>query len=634
MGRFLTESGSALSVRRCCNWTQNLGPDVEVVVHFPILLNVLGHVTGMTAFIAFLFLLFRGARGAIRAPAAAAGLAVCWNLGSLIVLLADPGSRVQEVVAALSFAVLSLLPCTLLHLALRGEHRWLSWAGYAVGCGAALVHVSNAFGFGRATQETGIASINYGFSALAVVAAVLLARGGSGHRVAGMRTLAAMALFLLAASFVHFGRVHAPGAWLHELVFHHAGIPLALFVLLLDYRFLLLDVFVRLAGAGLLAAAFAGALLWLMDALGLLQSVEATAIGLAAFLVAASLVILAYPPVLARLGLWVQNALFRRQDVRNAARDIRALSSTGERAFLERASELIAGFVSAKRWTLLETGLAQDIARVEIAPAPYFEALAESGRRWAEAAVPLRDRTGASRVLLLGARQGGRRFLSGDVTDLEQLAGEVASRIERMRRQEQENLLRDAEMATLRAQINPHFLFNALNALNGIIPQAATDARRTLLNLADIFRYSLDSKRQFVSLEEEMRIVEAYLQIERLRLGDRLTTRIELDDRVRRRKVPALSIQPLVENAVKHGVSSRPQGGEVRVLARQEHGALHIEVSDDGEGFDPHLQSSTGHGLRSVERRLHLCYGEAVEFRVDADGAGSTVGFRVPLQVL
>ena len=607
---------------------------MEVVVHFPIVLNVLGHVAGMTAFSAFLFLLFRGARAAVRAPAAAAGLAVCWNLGSLIVLLAEPGSRLQEIVAALSFAVLSLLPCTLLHLALRGEHRRLSWAGYVVGCGASLVHASNAFGIGFAPQEAGIALINYGFSALAVIAAVLLARGDSGHRLASMRTLAAMALFLLAASFVHFGRVHASEAWLHELAFHHAGIPLALFVLLLDYRFLLLDVFVRLAGAGLLAAAFAAALLWLMNALGLLHSVGATALGLAAFLMVASLVILAYPPVLAWLGLWVQNALFRRKNVRIAAQGIRTLSAAGERSLLERASESVADFVSAKRWTLLETGSARDITRVEIAPAPCFETLAESGRRWGEAAVPLRDGTGASRVLLLGARQGGRRYLSGDVADLEQLAAEVAIRIEGIRREEQENLLRDAEMATLRAQINPHFLFNALNALNGIIPQAANDARRTLLNLADIFRYSLDARRQFVSLEEEMRIVEAYLQIERLRLGDRLTTRIELEDRVRHRKVPALSIQPLVENAVKHGVSNRPQGGEVRVLARQAHGALHIEVSDDGEGFDPHLQSSPGHGLQSVERRLHLCYGEVVEFQVDADRTGSRVGFRVPLQVL
>ena len=607
---------------------------MEVDVHFPILLNVFGHVAGMTAFSAFLFLLFRGSRSAVRAPAAAAGLAVCWNLGSLIVLLADRGSQLQVVVAALSFAVLSLLPCALLHIALGGEYRWLSWTGYAVGSGASLIHVSNALGIGFATPGAGIALINFGFSVLAVIAAVLMVRRDPGHRLASMRTLAAMALFLLAASFVHFGRAHTPGAWLHELVVHHAGIPLSLFVLLLDYRFLLLDVFVRLAGAGLLATAFAAALLWLMNVLGLLQSAGGTALGLAAFLVIASVVILAYPPVLTWLGIRVQNALFRRKDVRIAARQIRKLGVAGQRGFSNRAAELIAEFVSAQRWNLLDAGWGEKIARVEIFPSPCFDNLDKAGFGWAEAAVPVPDASGASRVLLLGARQGAQRFLSGDVADLERLSAEAGIRIEAMRREEQENLLRDAEMAALRAQINPHFLFNALNALNGIIPKAAIDARRTLLNLADIFRYSLDAKQQFVSLEEEMRIVEAYLQIERLRLGDRLTTRIELDDRMRLKKVPALSIQPLVENAVKHGVSSRAQGGEVRVLAKQEDGTLHIEVSDDGEGFDPQAQSSLGHGLQSVERRLQLCYSGAVKFRIEADGTGSKVGFRVPLQVL
>ncbi len=604
---------------------------MEVEVHFPILLNLLGHILGMVAFSSFLVLLLRGARTAVLAPAIAAGLAVCWNLGSLVVLLAEPRSHLQEVVGALSFAVLSLLPSTLLHLALRGEHRWLGWTGYVVGGGASLVYISNGLGMGIAPLEAGGAAINYGFIALSVIAAVLLGRGEQGHRYASLRTLAAMALFLLAASFVHFVREHDQDAWLHELLFHHAGIPLALFVLLLDYRFLLLDVFVRLAGAGVLAGGFAAGLLWLTDALGLLQSVAVNALALAAFLVTASLAILAYPRVLGWVGTWVENALFRRQDLQKAAHRISTLDAQDETTFLGRASALIADFVSAGRWELLEPSSAPDIARIEVHPAPYFDVMAESDRRWVEVAVPLRDVTGSSRVLLLGARRGGRRFLSGDIADLERLASEVAIRAEGLRREEQDHLLREAEMATLRAQINPHFLFNALNALNGIIPESASDARKTVLNLADIFRYGLGSKRQFVLLEDELRIVEAYLQIERLRMGDRLRTHINVDHRARRCKIPALSIQPLVENAVKHGVSRRPEGGAVRVVASQKDGRLHIEVSDDGVGFDPKRQFSNGHGLRSVERRLHLGYGELVEFRVDSDASGSTVEYRVPV---
>lgn len=598
-------------------------------MHFPILLNVLGHAAGITAFGAFMVLLFRSPRSEIRAPAAAAGLALCWNLGSLIVLLMESGSAAQEIVATVSLAVLSFLPCTLLQLALRGEHRWLNRLGYAIGAVSASIHLSNAFGPTIVSLDAGISAMMYGFSALAVVGAILLARSGSLHRGAGMRFLAAMALLLLAVSFAHFGREHDPGTWMHELVFHHAGIPLALFVLLQDYRFLLLDVFVRLAGAGLLAAAFAVSLLGLADLLVLESIGNATPLGLAVFVLVSAAGILAYPRILQRTGVWVENALFRRKDVGHAVRAIRLGVEEDEPAFLEKASRVLAEFVSAEHWTLLEPGSELQLAKTQIAPAPHFESLAPAEQIWAEAIVPLRDSTGAQRHLLLGAREGGRRYLSLDLADLDLLASEVAARVERIRRDEQENLLRDAEMATLRAQINPHFLFNALNALNAIIPPSAADARRTLLNLADIFRYSLGGKRQFVRLEEEMSIVEAYLQIERLRLGKRLTTQIDMDDTVRSHLVPALSIQPLVENAVKHGISGKAEGGEVRVEARQEGLGVRVAVVDNGTGFDLESVPDRGHGLKSVERRLQLCFGAEAEFLAKSDPSGSKVGFVV-----
>ncbi len=598
--------------------------------HFPILLNLLGHTAGITAFGAFLVLLVRSPRPDIRVPAAAAALALCWNLGSLTVLLAEPAGQFQAAVSALSLAFLSMLPCTLLHSALGNEHRWLSAAGYTVGAAAATIHVTNALGVPVASPGTGLASINYGFGSLSVIGAVLLARGGSQRTRSGMRTLAAMALFLLALSFVHFGRAHEPGAWLHELVFHHAGIPLALFVLLQDYRFLLMDVFVRLAGSVLLAAAVAGTILWVADLLGLVQAASETAWDLAAFLVLSGLAILAYPAIAQRMGAWAENSLFRRKNVQDATRAVGALEADGESTFLTGAAGVIAEFVSAAHWELLGADSKVRVAKPETIPAPGMEALHAAGHGWSEAVVPLRDGVGAQRLLLLGARDGGRRYLSVDLADLELLATAVGRRVEAMRRGEQDSLLRDSEIAALRAQINPHFLFNALNALNAIIPAGATAARKTLLNLADIFRYSLSSKQQLVSLADEIDIVEAYLQIERLRLADRLTTRIEIDEGVRFNRVPALSIQPLVENAVKHGVSRKADGGEVRVSACEESGGLRVEVADNGPGFDTHAQPGGGHGLRSVERRLQLCYEGAVEFRVESDASGSRVGFTIP----
>ncbi len=603
---------------------------MQSAIHFPILLHMLGHTIGITAFGAFLILLARSPRRHIGLPAAAAALALCWNLGSLTVLVAQSDSQFQAAVAAVSLGFLSLLPSTLLHLALGAEYRWLAAAGYVVGIGAALIHFTIAAGRPLANMGTGIAWMNYGFGCLSVGGAVLLARGESGPTSSGMRTLAAMALCLLALSFVHFGRTHEPSAVLHELVFHHAGIPVALFVLVQDYRFLLLDVFVRLAGAVVLAAAFAGAILWVADMLGLVRVAADTAVELTACLVISGLLILAYPAIVRRLGVWAENRIFGRKNLQSASAAIGALDAENDDVLLREAAKKMAEFVSAEPWKLIPGNHGLDLTGSETAPAPSLDALHTLGHDWSEAVVPLLTGAGAEHLLLLGPREGGRRYLSVDLADLDILNAAAARRVETLRREEQDKLLRDAEIATLRAQINPHFLFNALNALNGLIPAGAAAARTTLLNLADIFRYSLNSKQHQVVLADELEVVEAYLQIERLRLADRLTTHIDVDDEVRSTRVPALSIQPLVENAIKHGVSHLAKGGEVRITAHAQAGDLRVEVADNGPGFGVQASPGQGHGLRSVERRLQLCYGGAVQFDIESDTAGSRVGFTIP----
>lgn len=604
-------------------------------LHLPILINVLGHLLGVTAFGAFLLLLRNaGARGhGVWLPATAASIALCWNAGSLIVLLAPSGSVLAEVVAAFSFAVLSLLPCTLLALALAGERKWLSWTGLAVGVIAAISHLLHPLRIALLSHDAAITVINVGFIALSIIAAGLLALDGQSRHRRGTRMLAAMALFLFAAGFVHFGSEHGPTAWEHELLFHHAGIPLALFVLMQDYRFLLVDAFARLAGTGLLAILGAGSLLGLAHVLGLLDSIDGRSGAVALFLATGSLLLLVYPRMIGWLDARLQGFLFRRNDAGEAIRRIRSLSAESEDDLAKRTAEIIAGCVSANHWELLPAGGVEGVKRVEIAPSPYFDELRPPRTYWAEAVVPLRGRHGVTYPLLLGSREGGRRYLSGDIADLEDLADEAANRMDRQRAAEQERLLRDAEMDTLRAQINPHFLFNSLHALNGIIPPNATTARRTLLNLADIFRYALGAKRQFVPLEDEIRIVEAYLQIERLRLGERLKTNVSIDQGALDRLVPALAIQPLVENAVKHGISLKPEGGQVGLSVRIEDGWLSIQVRDNGNGFDPDEGMPQGHGLTSVRRRLQLAYTDSLDFRIESGRNGTEVSFRVPARM-
>src|SRR6202051_4312926 len=119
---------------------------------------------------------------------------------------------------------------------------------------------------------------------------------------------------------------------------------------------------------------------------------------------------------------------------------------------------------------------------------------------------------------------GWRRYLSEDLRALNHLTRIVAEEVERFRAAEMQRLVSQAELRALHSQINPHFLFNALNTLYGIIPREAAGARRTVLNLADIFRYFLQSDKILIPLSEELKIVRAYLEIERLRLGPRLQT--------------------------------------------------------------------------------------------------------------
>jgi hypothetical protein len=615
---------------------------METSIHLPVLINTLGHIAGAAAFGVFLYLLWRShrrdARAGVRIPAAAAGLALFWNASSLAVLVSTQfGYHGTEQLAAVSFAVLSFLPSVLLHLALGKGRTLLLAAGYSLGGAAFIAHSTEAFGFNVTSHEFGLQLITYGFGALAVIAALTLARDRPLHRGASMRVLAAMSLFLFAVSFVHFSSEHGPDAWAHEVLFHHAGIPLALFVLLQDYRFLLLDVFVRLVGSAVLAAGFAAGFLFLGGAIGLIRLDESSGVAQAVLITAISAGILVFPLMRDRLRGWAEAAVFRRGEIGAAARMIRSDTPEDEASLLNHAAGHIAEFAKAKRWQFLAgaVGAMLDsgaLLRSRVLDERETQAL-EGQLGWAEAAVPLRLSGGDARVLLLGGREEGRRYLSEDLDDLDRLAAEAANQIETKRRDEYQRLVSEAELDALRAQINPHFLFNSLNALYGVIPRSAAEARKTLVSLSEVFRYSLQSKRQFVSLDEELRIVEAYLQIERLRLGGRLRTEIHVSDEARPVQVPVLSIQPLVENAVKHGVSAKPEGGVVRVDARVVDGALRVEVADDGPGFDMAASIHLGSGLQNVRRRIQLCYHQGSELAVQSSHSETVVGFTAPLEV-
>jgi LytS/YehU family sensor histidine kinase len=255
-------------------------------------------------------------------------------------------------------------------------------------------------------------------------------------------------------------------------------------------------------------------------------------------------------------------------------------------------------------------------------------------------------------VLIIAGLMGGRRLLSDDVSTLETVGLLLARRIdtiritreryERERReQEIEKLATEAELRALRAQINPHFLFNALTTIGYLIQTTPNRALETLMRLTSLLRGVLRSEGEFTTLGRELDIVESYLDIERARFEHRLRVRIDVPPTLKAIRVPPLLLQPLVENAVKHGIAPLRDGGEVVVSARLQQAAdgktgLALTVRDTGAGTTPgnleHGQRD-GVGLRNIERRLVCQYGAAASLCIrTAPGDGTTVTILLPAE--
>ncbi len=205
----------------------------------------------------------------------------------------------------------------------------------------------------------------------------------------------------------------------------------------------------------------------------------------------------------------------------------------------------------------------------------------------------------------------------------------------RVREERLRELAARSELKALKAQINPHFLFNALNSISALIGSDPDAAERTLERLAGIFRRTLlASEKENVTLGKELELVDAYLDIERARFGDRLRVTQSVSEAASGVLVPPLILQPIVENAVRHGISPRVEGGRVSIDASVHDGRLVLVVEDDGPGMgdgDPERAMSRGYGLRNVRDRLYTRYGPDASFSFGGDG-GARVEIVIPVE--
>ena len=207
---------------------------------------------------------------------------------------------------------------------------------------------------------------------------------------------------------------------------------------------------------------------------------------------------------------------------------------------------------------------------------------------------------------------------------------EARLRVEELARAKASKLAAQAQLSLLASRIHPHFLFNTLNAVASLIPSAPDRAEEMVGCLAELLRGSLDTaNRAFVPLSEELKLVRATLEIEAVRFGNRLHFDLGETGLQANWPVPPHAIQGLVENAIKHSIAPRPQGGAIALAFRREGTALHIDVRDDGPGFDlTALQS--GHGLENLIARLETLYGEEARLEVSRIPEGCRVTLVLP----
>jgi len=210
---------------------------------------------------------------------------------------------------------------------------------------------------------------------------------------------------------------------------------------------------------------------------------------------------------------------------------------------------------------------------------------------------------------------------------------------QKIREQEFSRLATEAELCALRAQINPHFLFNALTTIGYLIQTAPEKAFATLMKLTGLLRRVLKSSGEFSVLKDEIELVESYLEIEQARFEERLRVEIDLPEELKNLRVPALILQPLVENAVKHGISKIKFGGTVKISAKLESENakvfLKINVFDSGAGVNSDELAQNrqkGIGLKNIEQRLKSYYGDAARLKIESEiGKGTMAEIKFPV---
>lgn len=607
-----------------------------------ILVNLLGFSVGaaLYALLGLMVMRSRGTGSDIRLLLiCTAILGFVWNVGELIIFAARDFSSGTDIpiLTAASYSALGFLPSVVVYSArVSGRAGWLiSALAFAVSLSASALHFSAAAAGRPVPSGAGLMLLTIG--ALTLTAALFIVNS---RQTIENKAIWASALLIFALSGLHLGFTRESNYWPVELIAHQSSLPLALAILYQNYRFAFADLFLKRAISVMLLALLAFGL-YLGVAAPILRFHEAHERDdvqvISLILVLWMATALAYP-LLHRAASWlVDRVILRRANYDSLQAELAA-----EFDKLNAAEDILA--VIRKRLGDVLTAGRAEWSQSEKRGAAFLNVSVSHER--AEVALP--TVTAPFHTLLLEDLQGGRRLLSDETAMLEAVANAAARRIDalrviheryelELRERESSKLAAEARLSALRAQINPHFLFNALTTIGYLIESSPAKAFQTLLHLTRLLRVVLNAKDEFCTLGDELRLIENYLDIELARFEERLKVNIDVPVELERSTIPAFVLQPLVENAIKHGVAELSEGGEVRIEARQridgDSSLLEITVTDTGDGsrldtIDP----DAGVGLKNIEGRLRTYYGERAVLSVrHVAGSGTNATIVLPL---
>ncbi|HEX4346348.1 MAG TPA: sensor histidine kinase [Vicinamibacterales bacterium] len=613
------------------------------------LLNLIGLSAAIALYAMLLVMVVRARRAPLsRAQSdpllvATALLGLLWNLCALpaFALTRLGLATAVPMLTLVGTSALGFLPAVVVHSVLRGgrgagqrrlAHGLLAGA-YGAATIAAALHVRAMWLGLPLPSPTGMRLLTVVFIALFVPVA-WVTRGQQRSR----RALWVAALSAFAVSALHLSQVDpANPSWFIELLGHHASLPLAIAILYQDFPFALADLFLKRVLT--LVALLAIPLIAVAAIDTRLSALPVSDPRVVASLVGLWLATLLLYPVLKKAGEWFVDAvILRRPDYDLLRAQIGAVVQAEQEVdgVLDGACRTLAPALNAR-----------------VALWREVDAVPSVGRRSPSAAIIEIPVVEAPHYAVdFSELAGGRRLLSDDYAFLDAVAAQIGRRIDglrmtreryarQMREQQMAQLATEAELRALRAQINPHFLFNALTTIGYLIQTSPHRALRTLMRLTSLLRAVLRSDGEFTTVERELDLIEAYLDIERARFEQRLRVEIDVPATVRNTRIPALILQPLVENAIKHGIARTELGGAVIVTGRIEQASggnvLTLSIRDTGAGAtDAELRHgrSAGVGLSNVERRLAGHYGDRATLRVTSRfGEGTTVDIRMPAEL-